>query len=55
MYDFIEDTYGNADEIEKLLVKLGCQKDECINSHPTRKVFLGGFTDVVRRLRKYFT
>ncbi len=43
MYDFIEDIYGNADELEKLLVKLGCQKNEGIYSHPTRKVFFRRF------------
>lgn len=46
MYDFIGDIHGRADELEQLLVKLGFQKNEGINSHSTRKVFfLGDFID----------
>ena len=46
MYDFIGDIHGHADELEKLLTKLGYGKKDGTWSHVSRiVVFLGDYID----------
>jgi hypothetical protein len=53
MIDFIGDIHGHADELEKLLQKLGYNQSNGIYSHPTRKVlFVGDYIDRGPKIRK---
>lgn len=46
MYDIIGDIHGHANELKKLLVKLGYKKNSGVYRHPDRKViFVGDFID----------
>ena len=40
--DFIGDIHGHADELERLLVKMGYDNSEGFYAHPTRKAFFVG-------------
>ena len=46
MYDLIGDIHGYAEELTKLLIKLGYDNSQGYFSHPIRKViFVGDFID----------
>ncbi|MFM7683713.1 MAG: metallophosphoesterase, partial [Bacteroidota bacterium] len=53
MIDFIGDIHGYADELEKLLSKLGYSKDNGTYVHPDRKVlFVGDYIDRGPKIRE---
>ncbi|PJJ59645.1 metallophosphoesterase [Hymenobacter chitinivorans] len=46
MYDLIGDIHGHADELRRLLAKLGYAEQQGVYRHPTRQViFVGDFVD----------
>lgn len=53
MIDFIGDIHGYADELEKLLDKLGYSKENGTYTHPNRKVlFVGDYIDRGPKIRE---
>jgi hypothetical protein len=53
MYDLIGDIHGHADELERLLQKLGYQQVNAVYRHPERQViFLGDFIDRGPKIRE---
>lgn len=53
MYDLIGDIHGHADELERLLAKLGYERSGGIYRHPDRRIiFLGDFIDRGPKIRE---
>jgi hypothetical protein len=53
MYDFIGDIHGHADELKKLLQKLGYELKNEVYEHPERKViFVGDYIDRGSQIRE---